>query len=691
MLRLIRTVPVLLLVYLLSSVGIVNGQQKAYRSDELLGSTLCAEVKQATLEQRRSMHPAKTTSFASENFDAGYYHLVLDLRLDQEYLYGQTRITGRVVGTSMVSLSLDFSSNMIVDSVWAENGNPLLFSHEDDVVTVPLPAPAMVGSEVTVYIAYRGKPMQEGWGTFVFGHLSNDDPYVWSLSEPYGAREWWPSKDHPSDKADSVRVSLTVPRDMLAGSNGLLETTIENTDGTTTYDWFSRYPIASYLVSLAVGRYDQFVQTYSRPDSLATIWGDLDLPILHYAYQETNVYDGTDEYYGWSRVVDVLPVLEYWFGPYPFPEEKYGHAHVTFGGGMEHQTMTSMGNSSVGLITHELAHMWFGDKITMRYWPHLWLNEGFATYAELLYWQSQSELYPNTYNQVFSTYYDRARTAPGTLIVEDTTSVSNLFRHSRVYSKGGMVLHMLRGMLGDETFREILRTYATDEAVQYGTAVTEDFQRVSESVSGQDLDIFFRQWVTEGTGHPVYEVGWGYRPVAWGYEVIVTVDQTQEEPASSVPVFTMPVTIAVQSNLGEQRFTVMNNQRNQTYVIETLHAPNNVIFDPDENILRNRYIEALRNNEMPAIPLTTEITARYPNPTKSDLYVNMMLAKTGPVRLSLYDELGRLQRTFFDGNMPGGSHTFWFSLEDLASGTYFLSLSDMQRTHTQPLIYINDE
>jgi len=685
-----RSVLILILLFVITFSGGVYAQEQALPQEELMGSTLCAAAKQSLLQRSGTMRAGKNTSAASDNFDAGYYHLDLHIQFDPDYIYGETRIQGRVVGSPMVSLKLDFSSTMIVDRVQAENGSLLTFSHEEDVLTIPWPAALDVGTEVLVDVVYHGKPDQKGWGTFVFGRLANNDPYVWSLSQPYGAREWWPSKDHPSDKADSVRVSVTVPTGMQVGSNGLLVSTVDHFDGTTTFNWFSRYPIASYLVSLAAGKYDQYDQTYIRPDSLVSLWGDLALPVLHLVYEETLAFEGESDAGGWKHVIDVLPVLEYWFGPYPFPEEKYGHAHVTFGGGMEHQTMSSMGRSSIGLITHELAHMWFGDKVTLRYWPHLWLNEGFATYAELIYWQHTAELYPGTYNQIFSTYYDRARSASGTLIVEDTTTVDHLFQHARVYSKGGMVLHMLRGILGDDVFREVLQTYASDEVVRYGTAVTDDFQRVAEAVSGLDLDSFFRQWVTEGTGYPNYEVEWDYRPVTRGYEVIITVNQTQEEPRSSIPVFTMPITLDIQSDLDGQRFTVINNQRNQTYVLEVIHPPNNVVFDPEMFILRNRNLQVARNDEMPALPLLTEITSSYPNPTNQELTVDFMLAKTGAVQLTLYDVTGRLLQQLYEGHLPGGSHTLRVSLDNVTPGMYFLSLSDTDLKDTQPVVILEE-
>ena len=157
---------------------------------------------------------------------------------------------------------------------------------------------------------------------------------------------------------------------------------------------------------------------------------------------------------------------------------------VTFGGGMEHQTMGSLGGSSVALVTHELGHQWYGDNISPKTWPHIWLNEGFATYTELLYYQARAATYPGSYTAALAARYNDAKSAVGTLVVADTSSISNLFNYQRTYAKGSVVLHMLRNVVGDVDFKSILRAYTADPTVQYGVATTADFHRVAEAQSG---------------------------------------------------------------------------------------------------------------------------------------------------------------------------------------------------------------
>lgn len=339
---------------------------------------------------------------------------------------------------------------------------------------------------------------------------------------------------------------------------------------------------------------------------------------------------------------------------------------------MEHQTMSSMGGSGIGLVAHELAHQWYGDLVTMRYWPHLWLNEGFATYGELLYYEARPERYALTHRVVFDLYYERALRAQGTLVVGDTMSVDVLFNGNLVYAKGGMVLHMLRGVVGDEAFRRILRAYA--EAYAYGTATTDDLHRIAEAESGMDLDAFFRQWVTEGTGHPVYEVAWGYAPGEGGYEVTVTLEQTQTAPASNVEVFEMPVTFAIETTAGEERFTVWNDARVETYTFEVEAQPLAVVFDPDRRLLRNRSVVTTEVAGAPVRPQAPSITAVYPNPVGDVLRVAVAQPEPGTLQFALYDVLGRRVQVHRSAPSAGGFHTLTIDLGGLPAGTYFLRL-----------------
>jgi aminopeptidase N len=645
------------------------------------GAAECSAAKIAA--SMRASH--RERSVASSHLDATYYHLDLFVGMDDDSIAGTVRVEGRVTGVALSKLTLDLASSMEVTSVRLADGTPLAFTHTGKALTITLPSAQAPGTLVAVDIAYGGIPVEDDFGNFVFGTRNvngTDYKYAWSLSEPYGAREWWPCKDHPSDKADSVRVTVTVPSEYRVGSQGLLVS--ETTTGpNTTYDWLSHYPIASYLVSVAIGNYAVHTGTYNRPPALAGEFGPLSMPLYHLRYDDST--PTLPE--GWAKTDTVMAVAETWFGPYPFASEKYGHAEFTFGGGMEHQTLASMGTSAVSIVMHELAHQWYGDSITPKSWKDLWLNEGFATHAELLYYQERADAYPGYYDAVRISRIRSAKEAEGTLVLQDTTSASNMFDPYRVYAKGAVVMYMLQYVVGDDVFKSILRTYAADPAVKYGNAVTADFQRVAEQVSGLDLDTFFRQWVTEGTGYPTYGKAVSSEPIAGGYRVTVTVSQDQvpfpstsrAASKSNVNAFDMPMEIAIVAQSPDtvmevHRETVRNHLRTETYSFDVAVPDgsfriSHVNLDPDLRILRSEYV-----NNIGGTPSAPQILSLGPNPTTGTLRVQVMVDEAGRTDIQVFDVAGRRVLTQPVSLVEGFQYAN-IDASTLPSGVYFVRLS----------------
>jgi aminopeptidase N len=623
------------------------------------GAAQCAEAKM----ELAALPPHEAASIASTNIDISYYHLDLSIDLLNRILTGTVRIEGTVVGSTMSVLTLDLANGMAVSAVKLPDATPLAFAHPGAALNITLPAPVGIGGAVAVDVTYSGTPVTGGFGNFVFGVGPDNDLYAWSLSEPYGAREWWPCKDHPSDKADSVRVTVTVPSAYRVGSQGLLESET-SAGGMTTYDWVSHYPISNYLVSVAVGEYVRYQGTYNRSPSLSALYGALSMPLDNLVYN-----DGTSPFpAGWANVGDDLDVFENWFGPYPFADEKYGHSECTFGGGMEHQTMGSLNGSQPGLVAHELGHQWYGDNISPKTWPHLWLNEGFATYAEYLYFEARAGMYPGQAATIIASRYNSALSAAGTLVLEDTTVVSNMFNGNRVYAKGAVVLHMLRYVVGDADFKEILQTYTADPAVQYGVATTSDFQRVAETVSGMDLDVFFSQWVTTGKGYPVYRTYNFSQPYLGVFKVWVTLEQYQLPAQSNINVFVMPVEIAVQTTAGEQRFRVQNDQRKQTFELTVAAQPTSVSIDPDNKILRGSVSTGVGDRT----PSYLAVTSLLPNPVRHSFMFQYVVGRDGPLDVDVFDVAGRRVLSRPGKSVVAGSGAETIDASSLAGGVYFV-------------------
>jgi len=497
---------------------------------------------------------AKTVN--QTQYDVHHYGLDLNLDPNSETLVGTVSVTAEVTGPSLTTMDLNLASDMSVTATTA-GGFPVTFSRNGAVLTVNLDRTYTTAETVVVTVSYNGDPQGSsfGWSS----HSGQD--MIWTLSEPYGARDWWPCKDLNSDKADSVDIVVTVPDHLVVASNGLQVSDVDN-GATRTVHWKSNYPIVTYLVSLAIHPYTVYSDWYT-----PQIGGDpMEVQFFIYADHvgvvETN----------YALTVPMIGVFAQAYGEYPFVEEKYGHAEFTWGGGMEHQTITSMGGWSEDLISHELAHQWWGDMVTCDDFGHIWLNEGFATWSEALWAEHTYGVL--TYRQYmdFAAYY-----GAGTIFVEDPSDFGSIFNSSLSYNKASWVVHMLRGALGDTDFFNGLALYRANHG--YGSATTEELQAALETVSGRDLTAFFQQWIY-GEYFPIYGYSWGAGPGAGEITVMINQEQT------NAGMFTMPIQLRVQTDSGTFDYTVENNQMSQEFVLTVPGTVEEVLLDPDHWILR---------------------------------------------------------------------------------------------------------
>jgi len=485
-------------------------------------------------------------------YDVTSYALDLTLNPMTQILSGTVTVTAQVTGVSIATLDLDLAAGMNVSAATA-GGAAAAFAHPGAVVTVTLDRSYGTGEFVQVSVTYAGNPAGAsfGWGT------QSGSPMIWTLSEPFGARTWWPCKDLNTDKADTVDVVATVPNTLIVASNGVLISDV-TVGPDRTFHWRSGHPIAPYLVSLAIHPYTVITDSWSPPG------GGPAMPLQNYLFA--------------NRVPTVSPLLPFTgpmltafsegFGIYPFADEKYGHADFLWGGAMEHQTLTSMGFWNEDVIAHEMAHQWFGDLITCADFGHVWLNEGFATWCEA-YWHEVAEG-EDAYRQYMTAlgYY-----GGGTIFVEDPAT-EPIFDGNLSYNKGGWVVHMLRGVMGDPAFFAGLADYRAQYG--YGSATTEQLRDVMEAASGLDLDAFFQQWIY-GEYFPVYRATWSQN----GGTLDLTLEQTQTNAGP----FTMPVPLRIKTTTGTTDVKVQNSLASEAYSIPVSGAVLSVVVDPDRWIL----------------------------------------------------------------------------------------------------------
>jgi aminopeptidase N len=588
---------------------------------------------------------------SDSNLNVVYYKLSLSVKSNPDYLYGEVTISSECLSDNISDIFYDFSNNMTVDSVCKENSK-LVFQHNDNKVFISLPDSVNSGQMITIKIFYGGVPFPTGFGSFIFGTHGNNEPAIWTLSEPYGAADWFPCKNVPGDKADSSDVWINCADNLNAVSNGTLTGIDILGNGTHTFKWHNSYPIVNYVISLAVSNYAQYNDyfRYSQSDSMQ---------IVNYIYPE-NLGELKPQL---DKTPEMLELFSQKFGLYPFIKEKYGHAEFGRIAGMENQTISSMGVFNDNIMAHELGHQWFGDKITCRDWQNIWLNEGFATYTEAVYEEAVSG--KAAYDEFIKSKMSFSKTATGTIYVQDVNNINEIFSGNRSYAKGCVVLHMLRGITGDSVFFNILKTYAAHPAFAYKNAVTQDFKLISESVYGADLSYFFNEWIY-GENYPKYNVSWNYEAVnSDQYKVYVNVAQE----TNTFPVFfTMPLQIKIFTAMYDTTYTVFSNAQSQTFEFTVNSIPLSFKIDPENLILKDVRGEGI-------VPVGYELSQNYPNPFNPVTTINYQLGKPSFVILNVYNILGQEVALMVNEKQREGNYSVKIDMNGYASGPYFYTLT----------------
>ena len=533
----------------------------------------CRIGKALRLQRYRDMSAQglmKRATVSQFHWDALYYKVSFDIDFDAEIISGYVVTHAASLISDLTFIELDFLDNMSVDSVQME-GVDVSYTHANDLITVTLDDSYDSSEVFSVYVYYHGHPTEGGFQAFEFGTHEGTD-IASTLSEPYFARSWWPCKDAPVDKADSVDIIITHPDNFVCASNGLVRSITDNGDGTKTTHWHCGYPITTYLVAIGVTNYLEFREWY------VTDSGD-SMPVDFFVYPEKL----SPAQSNFPITVDMIDTMSGIFGEYPFIDEKYGMLHFGWGGAMEHQTNTSIYQNAFyqSIIVHELGHQWWGDMITCENWHEIWMNEGFAVYTEALWFEAtQGEAYFRDYmNDMF--YYPG-----GTIWCQDTTNVWEIFSR-RVYDKGAWVLHMLRHFVGDTLFFEILHTYYDDPRYKWKTVTTEQFRDLCIEVTGDTrLTEFFQDWIW-GTYYPEYAYSYIYEEYQPGdYVAYVHVSQLQ---GTDPLVFDMPIDISFYDGPQYHRQVVYNNQRNQDFIIyldDLPGPPDSMCLDRNDWIMK---------------------------------------------------------------------------------------------------------
>ena len=560
-------------------------------------------------------------------------------------------VTSHLVATELLpAVQFDLGVPMVVDSVTHGMGGGILsYSRAGDTLMVSFDIPLASGSLDSITVFYHGYPNGAGgFGSFGWG-THDGVPVLWTLSEPYGAKDWWPCKQDLNDKIDSIDAYVTTPNAYRAAGNGLLVS--ETDDGTfRTCHWRHRHPIDVYLIATAATNYQVLTDTITLP-------GGIEVPMISYAYPEEAFFADLSA----GDVAQQMPFYSQLFGTYPFANEMYGQTRFGWGGGMEHQTNTFLGGYWYELSSHELAHQWFGDKVTCGSWQDLWLNEGFATYLSGLCYEYLAPVYWQGWKR---SKIDDIITAPdGSVMVSDTLDNNRLFDGRLTYNKGAMVLHMLRWVCGDTAFYNGVRNYLDDPALAYGTARTSDLVAHLESTSGLDLTGFMQDWYT-GEGYPTYTVQWTQDA---GGNVSIQLDQVTSHP--SVDFFEMPVPIHFKNSLQDSTVVLDHTFSGQSFTFHLPFQADSALFDPDLWIVSGSNLVT----QVQEAAFGHEHLLLFPNPVNDEAFLYLSDGMQGDIRLRVIDAAGRVVR---EEPLIVSGQRARFNASTLASGGYLLEVSN---------------
>jgi aminopeptidase N len=550
----------------------------------LLILLLCSSA--AWSQQQRGPGPFTHEPRSVRSREVDQQHVRLDLTFDFEKREFKGKATHQLnLFRPTKTLELD-AAGMKIDRVEAaagvKEGQPAFtaaqFRHEGDKLHVELPEG--IGPEnVLLAIDYSVAQPKHG------AHFVSPDPnepgslkMVWTQSEPEFARNWFPCFDHPSDRLTSEIVA-TVPGDFFVLSNGVLKEKKDNGDGTKTWHWSQTQSHVAYLMSVVAGDFEALEQEWDG------------IPVVSYV-PRGRLADA-------KVCFDQTPRMVKYFSEqlgYRYPWPKYTQICVDEynWGGMEHTTCTTLNLGSLhdarshgderdgmdGLVSHELAHQWFGDLVTCKDWGELWLNESFATYFATLWTEHDrgwDEAVWDRRGDAEAYFGEDARYRRA--IVNYRYNDPNVMFDSHTYPKGGRVLHMLRFELGDERFWKSMRRYL--EVNQFRTVESADLRRAIEDATGQGMNWFFDQWLDHG-GHPEFNVAWSYNDET--KQVAITIKQTQKVEGVT-PLFRLHAQIEIAMPSETKMERVLIKSADETFHFPLAERPTRVVFDPNDWLL----------------------------------------------------------------------------------------------------------
>lgn len=635
----------------------------------ILLSSFClaqAQVPYSIDTEKNCCHSVRFNNFKATQSNAGDSIDIVYCRMEWSVDPAVRAISGSVTSYfkplySIGSISLDLSDTLIVDSVKYHN-SVCPYTLATDLLEVDFQGILPAGVLDSVSVFYHGVPRISDDRSFAqdfHDTVNGPFPVIWTLSEPYGAKEWWPCKQNLNDKIDSVDILITTPSPNVVSSIGLLVSQ-HSEGGFTKFHWKHRYPVAAYLIAFAVTNY-AISESYLLLDNNDSVYH------VNFFYPEDSAFIAKSYY--------TLPVMQLFsntFGKYPFAAEKYGHTQFSWPGGMEHQTNSFMYHLEHHLTAHEMAHQWFGDYITCGSWQDIWLNEGFADFLTGL-----------TYEKLFNGYYwpfwkadliNKITSEPdGSVFCADTTDRTRIFDGRLSYKKGCYLLHMLRWELGDSIFYNAISNYLNDTNLANGYASTQDLISHLELAADTVLSEYFNDWFY-GEGYPIYQINWRQ-----DISNLVQLEVYQMQSHASVSFFEMSLPIAFYGDNTDTIVRFKHSFSGQSFEFNPGWKVDSILFDPELWIVTKGTV--VTNVEKVD---EDEIISVFPNPVSGLLYIRG-LNTTKSYSIQIVSQDGK---TVYEKNVKG-QFSCDINVNGIPSAAYILHIKSDDFSSSQKILIKN--
>ncbi|PID27747.1 MAG: hypothetical protein CR982_05065 [Candidatus Cloacimonadota bacterium] len=608
------------------------------------------------------------------NYDVDHYEYFIDVTDTLNAAVDGYAIFNIKATADIDTFTFDLKDELFVDSVfWNDQKiDTLNISRVNDRTYVYLNEGLNLGDESSFKVYYHGVPPEGSYFNASYDvayHGENNSVVISTMSSPQAARYWHPCKDIPSDKA-TVDMFIKCMEYQKAASNGLLISEEVVEDSKKIVHFRENYPVCTYITSIAVSNYTKYSETWVSPQTGET------LPIDYYVYPEHLENAKID----FSNVKDMFNCFSERYGEYPFMDEKYGMAIFPWSGGMENQTMTSIGSSIItgnftheNVIAHEVAHHWFGDWVNIKTWNDVWLKEGGAVLSEAVWFG---------YAEGPFAYRDFMNSLKPTIInvKEPIFGYSPTFSRY-VYNKGAWIFNMVKHILGDDKFYDAVKDYMNEPSFYTDGITSDQFFDFFSKYTQRDMDKFKDQWVYKG-GVPNYKFSYRIENSDDHSTLKMRIRQTQE--GDEVPIFDMPIPVMVQfSDFTDSLLLVDNNMANQTYSFQFNKRLHNSI--PIENFnFMSKVLAVSEEEEFEDFDtvdnniVKTEIIGNYPNPFNSSTTINFLLADRGDVNFTVYNVKGEIvyqAREFYNNS---GFNSKLIDFGNISSGIYYLQIKNRE-------------